>query len=157
MQKEVDLIIHRLEESMSGEPWYGKSVLALLSEIDPGMVYHKPGSQSHSMIELLYHMITWMEFVQQRLQKEQYLNPEDLEALDWRKTNPEIHTWNAGISQLTALSNKIIETLKNSSDGLLDETVDYRPYDFRYLLTGIIQHNIYHIGQIALLNKLLKG
>jgi uncharacterized damage-inducible protein DinB len=157
MEKEVDLIIHRFEESMSGEPWYGKSVLTLLNEIDPQVVYDKPGREAHSIIELLYHMITWMEFVQQRLEKEQYLNPEALEALDWRKTNPEIHTWNAGISQLTALYNKIIETLKKSADGLLDETVDFRSYNFRYLLTGVIQHNIYHIAQIAILNKMLKG
>jgi hypothetical protein len=49
----------------------------------------------------------------------------------------------------------IVEQLKTKDDSFLKEIVDYRDYNFRFLLNGLIQHNIYHIGQIAYIKKLL--
>lgn len=155
MNTEINAIINSMQEVLSGEPWYGKSVLKMLEEIDDKIVYKKPNDEAHSLIELLYHMVTWAEFVQHRLERDLELDMHAFEALDWRETNPETHTWHNGISQFTAATNKTIELLKTSSDEMLEEKVDYREYDFRFLLNGIIQHNIYHVGQIAYLNKLL--
>jgi hypothetical protein len=45
--------------------------------------------------------------------------------------------------------------LLQKDDSFLDEPVEYRKYDFRFLLNGLIQHNLYHTGQIAYVNKLL--
>ena len=51
---------------------------------------------------------------------------------------------------------KIIAGLKKKDDAFLKEIVDYRKYNFRFLINGMIEHNIYHLGQIAYLNKILK-
>lgn len=155
MQTEIEAIIHSMQEILSGEPWYGKSFLTMVNDIDPSKVHQKPNNNSHSMIEILFHMVTWAEFTQHRLEKDQHFDLHAFEALDWRQTNPEIHTWNAGIAQFTTATNKIIELLKSCSDPLLEDKVDYRKYNFRYLLNGLIQHNIYHLGQIAYVKKLL--
>ena len=143
-----------MREVLCGKPWYGKSVLTLLNEVNQDLVYQKPNDASHSMIELLYHTITWAEFTQHRLEKDQNMDLKAFELLDWRKTNPEIHTWNNGIAEFTAANNKVIELLMASTDELLDEKVDFREYNFRYLLNGLIEHNIYHLGQIAYLKRL---
>jgi len=45
--------------------------------------------------------------------------------------------------------------LEKRDDEFLKEMVDYRKYDFRFLLNGLMQHNIYHLGQVAYLKKLL--
>lgn len=155
MNTEINAIINSMQEVLSGGPWYGKSVLEMLNQINNDVIYKKPNDNSHSLIEILYHMVTWAEFAQHRLERDRDTDMTALEALDWRETNPEIHTWNNGISQFTAATNKTIEILKDSSDDILEEKVDFREYNFRYLLNGVIQHNIYHIGQIAYLNKLL--
>lgn len=155
MGKEINAIVKQMQDVLSGGPWYGKAVLIMLDEVSKENVYKKTNENSHSLIELLYHMVTWAEFTQHRLEKTRDMDIKAFEALDWRKTNPEIHTWNNGIAQFTAATNKTIEILKVSSDDILEEKVDFREYNFRYLLNGIIQHNIYHIGQIAYLNKLL--
>ena len=155
MNTEINAIIKSKEDVLSGGPWYGKAVLVMLNEVNEENVFKKPNQTSHSLMELLYHMVTWAEFAQHRLEKNKEVNMNAFEALDWRETSPEIHTWNNGIAQLTAATNKTIEILKSCSDDMLEEKVDYRDYDFRYLLNGVIQHNIYHIGQIAYLNKML--
>lgn len=144
-----------MQEVLSGNPWFGKPALTILNEINPGIVHQKPNKNAHSIIELLYHMITWAEFTQHRLEKIQQTNMAAFEALDWRETNAENHTWNNGVSHFTSVINIIIELLNNASDLILDEKVDYRNYNFRHLLNGLIQHNIYHLGQIAYVNKLL--
>ena len=38
----------------------------------------------------------------------------------------------------------------------LDRTVAGKEYNFRYLIEGITQHDVYHLGQIALTLSLVK-
>ena len=59
------------------------------------------------------------------------------------------------MAEFKAIHKKIINLLKKRDDAFLHEIVDYRKYDFRFLINGMIEHNIYHLGQIAYLNKLL--
>lgn len=155
MNAEIRSIINNLKEVLSGNPWYGKSALTLFDEIDPALVHHKPNDQSHSLIELLYHMVTWAAFTQHRLMKDRQMDSDTVEALDWRAIDQAIHTWKNGMAQFTEATHTIIRLLEASSDQLLEEKVDYREYNFRHLLNGLIQHNIYHLGQIAYVNKLL--
>ncbi len=155
MNNEIRSIIDNLKEVLSGNPWYGKSVMALFDEIDPAIVYYKPNDQSHSLIELLFHMVTWAEFTQHRLMKDRQMDSDTVEVLDWREIDPAIHTWENGVAQFTEATNLIIQLLEASSDQLPDEKVDYRDYNFRILLNGLVQHNIYHLGQIAYVKKLL--
>lgn len=154
MNAEIRSIIYNLKEVLSGNPWYGKSALTLFNEIDPALAYQKP-DQSHSLIDLLYHMVTWAAFTQHRLMKDRQMDSDTVEALDWREINPAIHTWENGVAQFTEATNAIIQLLEASSDQLLEEKVDYREYNFLHLLNGLVQHNIYHLGQIAYVNKLL--
>src|SRR5258706_13356103 len=66
MNKEIKSIIANLEKVNTGQPWFGRPVYEMLDEIDPAIVYKKPNKQ-HSLIELLYHMITWADFTLHRL------------------------------------------------------------------------------------------
>ena len=154
MNTEVKKIADSLKEVLSGEPWYGKAALTLLNEVKPETVFKKYNDKSHSIIDLIYHIVTWLEFTRKRLEKNQSENMDALEALNWRETNTQLHTWNNGISQFTSETNKIIAILNNATDEFLEGKVDYREYNFRYLLNGLIQHTIYHLGQIAFINKM---
>jgi len=52
--------------------------------------------------------------------------------------------------------NKIIELLKmKEDDNFLGDIVPLRKYNYWFLLNGLIQHNIYHLGQVAYLKKTL--
>ena len=99
--------------------------------------------------------MNWADFTLKRIEKEKIKNLTAFEELDWRKINPKIHTWKKGLAEFKAVNKKLISILKKQDDTFLNEKVDYREYDFRYLLNGMIQHHIYHIGQIAYLTKLL--
>ncbi len=77
------------------------------------------------------------------------------EELDWRAINPKVHSWKKGLVEFRNIHKKIIALLMKKEDAFLEEMVDYRKYNFRFLLNGMIEHTIYHLGQIAYLNKML--
>ena len=155
MNKELQSIIRNLEKVNTGQPWYGRAVYEMLDEIDPAIVYKKPNKQ-HSLIELLYHMITWADFTLKRIQGDKGKDLAASEKLDWREIDPTVHTWKKGLAEFKTIHKKIVELLNEKDDEFLKEIVDYRKYNFRFLLNGLIQHNIYHIGQVAYVKKLLQ-
>jgi uncharacterized damage-inducible protein DinB len=155
MNKEIQAILQNLDKVLNGHPWYGKSVYNLLQEVDETRAYDKPNDNSHTMADLLYHMVTWAEFTQKRIEKEPIKDMAAFDALDWRQIDPTVHTWQKGLAELKTSHQAIIDLLQSKDDAFLNEKVDYRNYDFRYLVNGLIQHNIYHLGQIAYLHKML--
>lgn len=155
MNKEIQSIIRNLENTLDGEPWYGRPVYAMLREVDPSIAFKKPTAASHSLIELLYHQLTWAEFTLKRIEKDSINDPSAFEKIDWREIDPDIHDWDEGLAAFIATHQEIIALLQTKDDAFLNEIVDYRQYNFRFLLNGLIQHNIYHLGQVAYLSKLL--
>ncbi len=152
---EIQSIIRNLENTLDGEPWYGRPVYALLRDVDPAFAFTKPSGDSHSCIELLYHMLNWAEFTLKRIEGDKISDLKSFEEMDWRVVDPGVHDWDEGLAALIATHQQIIAVLKTKDDIFLKETVVHRNYNFRFLLNGLIQHNIYHAGQIAYLHKML--
>ena len=155
MNKEIQSIIRNMENTLDGEPWYGRPVYAMLREVDSSVSSKKPAQGSHSLIELLYHMLTWAEFTLKRIEKDKIKDLAAFEKLDWREIDPKNNDWDEALAAFIATHQQIIALLQTKDDAFLNEAVDYRQYNFRYLLNGLIQHNIYHLGQIVYLKKLL--
>jgi len=156
MRQQIGHIISTLRTVVEGEPWFGKPVMTLLQEVSPADVYKKPNDNSHSLIELLYHMLNWAEFTLRRIENEDDEDVAIFERQDWRQINPAEHTWEKAVAQFKVTNDLIIEALQSKNDSFLNEKVDYREYSFRFLLNGLIQHNIYHAGQIAYVKKLFE-
>lgn len=153
MKREVQSLIKSFQDTLSGQPWFGRSVYEILGEINAVDASKKPGGKSHSAIELLYHMNTWAAFTLNRLEK-QDKSAEEFEKFDWRTIDPALHNWEKGLEEYKIIHQKIITLLDTKTDDFLKEIVDGRNYNFRFLLNGLIQHNIYHLGQIAYITKL---
>lgn len=157
MSKEkIASIIHRFEDVLQNDPWYGTSVYDVLEDYPANIVYKKVSPEAHSPIDILYHMITWTEFVVRRLENRNDGEPRYSEKIDWRPIDPKVHTWKKGVAELKRLNKQIVSFLKKKDDTFLEEKVNYRTYEFEYLLNGLADHHIYHIGQIAMLKNMLK-
>lgn len=154
MKSEVEAIVQRIERVLDGEPWYGKSILTVLEEVDSNKANQHRGGSSHSMLDILYHMNTWAEFTLKRIQKDKSFDLKQAEEMDWRKIDPKIHSWKKGITAFKSFHKEIIAELQKKDDSFLVDMVEFRKYNFRFLLNGLMDHNIYHAGQIAMLNKL---
>jgi uncharacterized damage-inducible protein DinB len=155
MNREILRIAEAMKEAYEGDPWYGKSASVLLSEADASLAFENPSGE-HSMVEILWHMINWKEFVISRMREIPTKNIRVFEENDWRSIKPsEVTMWPDGLRRYHELHNELHFLIQQQKDELLHQTVPDRKYDFRKLLNGVMQHDIYHLGQIAYLQKLL--
>jgi uncharacterized damage-inducible protein DinB len=155
MNTEILFLQEQLKDTFEGDPWFGRNVKALLAESDETIAFEKP-NQQHSILDLVWHMITWREFTISRLRHDE----KDLryfETNDWRALDPtDKSLLKKGLQRLEETQNELVELMQQQNDAVLTQRVQGRDYDFRKLLHGIIQHDIYHSGQIAYLVKLLR-
>jgi uncharacterized damage-inducible protein DinB len=143
----------------SDEAWHGPSVVQVLGEVSWQMANEKIMPNTHSIAELVYHITTWRIFVVKRLMGDTEFDV--TKALDW-KTFPifDEFEWEALQMELSLSQQELISALENKEDDeFLDEIVAGREYDFYTMLQGILQHDLYHIGQISIIKKglLYKG
>ena len=70
---------------------------------------------------------------------------------------PTSKDWVNALNDLFISQDKLLELLKNFPDSRLSEVVSHGSYRYTFftLLHGIIHHDLYHTGQIALIKKAL--
>ncbi len=157
MNREILLLEEQIKDAYEGEPWFGRNIRVLLDEIHEEIAFKKPAGQ-HSIVELVWHMINWKEFAISRLRADDSKPLEYFEVNDWRELDADDNSlWEKGLKELARIQNELVEVIQQQKDQMLEHFVPGRTYTFRKLLYGILQHDIYHIGQIAYLKKLLEG
>lgn len=74
---------------------------------------------------------------------------------DWGETKISNETeWKELLHQLQETQHEIVGFLeKMDNEKFFQTQTSGRNYDFEFLFYGIIQHDIYHLGQIAIVNK----
>lgn len=71
-------------------------------------------------------------------------------VFDWKRWYPEPgNAWNALKNKLAENQQYLLTLLSQN-----DRVVANKPYSFQYLLNGIIQHDLYHLGQISYIHKM---
>lgn len=111
----------------------------------------------HSIAELAAHMISWRTFAQRRLKGDTGYLPEQEETFDWRQyASDKKSAWDAMRNQFGTNQHQLLSLLDQRDDSLLEREVTGKPYTFRYLLTGLIQHDVYHLGQIVYIQRLFE-
>jgi uncharacterized damage-inducible protein DinB len=154
--KEILFHLDQLRDIYDIGAWFGKGVKYIFNEVDERIVFEKPAGQ-HSIVELIWHMITWKECVLDRL-KGGSTDLKYFEDRDWQVLDHSDSTlWKKGLERFWQLQRELTEELQKQSDKKFDENVPGRNYNFRKLINGIRDHDIYHLGQIAYINKMLKN
>ncbi|MCU7551096.1 DinB family protein [Chitinophagaceae bacterium LB-8] len=155
MNNEILFLIAQLKDAFEGEPWFGRPALKLLGEVTEDIAFQKPNGQ-HSIVELIWHMINWKEFAINCLRPGNEKNLQLFEQNDWRNldhSNKDL--FQDGIKKLQLAQEELVNILQVQQDDILENDVPGRTYSFRKLLHGVVQHDIYHLGQIAYIKKLL--
>ena len=155
--KEILFIIEQMKDAYEGDPWFGRNIKSLLADVEEQNTFEKLSNQ-HSILDLVWHMITWREFAIDRLQQKPQMQLKYFEQNDWRKLDYSNKTlWQQVLEHLQKTQDELIQLLKKQKDEILDKTVAERNYNFRKLLHGIIQHDIYHLGQVAYIQKIFSA
>lgn len=155
-KSEIEKITSLLEKTFRKHPWYGSSVMKILAEVDHTQVHRRHG-QAHTIAELVLHMISWRDFVTHRLKGDNSFEVSD--DLNFPKPKEGSKAWEASLSGLQASQDRLLGALKNFPEENLGELVpaSSQRYTYYTLIHGVIHHDVYHLGQIAILNKINTG
>ena len=155
MKKEINSYISEFETIYNGEPWYGKSLMAVINSADPKDVFKKQKSDGHSAYEVVHHLYAWRNLLAKRLNGDNKVSIEVNSKEDWAPLPKEqtAASWKELIKKLEQNQQELITALTKLNDEDLDKDLASTSNSVRTFLNGQIQHDIYHIGQAALAIK----
>jgi uncharacterized damage-inducible protein DinB len=149
---EVHKIVDQLQRAWDGEPFHGPAVGPLLAGVGAGAAFARPLKGAHTIAEIARHIGTWEDVVRRRLAGEVIDQVPDEE--DWPSPGDGSPAgWDAIRRELDDRHARLESAVAALPEARLADPVAARDYDVQYMLHGILQHTLYHAGQIALLKK----
>jgi len=148
---EANRIADQLRRAFDGSAWHGPSLMELLAGVDAATAAAKPLPNVHSIWELVLHIAVWDRSAIVRLGGVVSQPTGDLNF-------PPVGTvtrsaWLEAVSEAKRSHNELVKIVGKLSDARLRERCPGKRYDYYHLLHGVVQHELYHAGQIAILKK----
>lgn len=156
----INNMIQQLKNIESADLWIDENFDKKLTEVNEMTAFERPLPDMHSIAKLISHLIEWRKEVLSRLNA----NPRGLEMTDsanWR-TNSELAKkgWDNLLKEFYTSQQSVIYFLEGKDDEFLAAPYPYAgpsfPHDHKYLVTGLIHHDLYHLGQMGITIKFLK-
>ena len=151
----------RLLTVWNGEPWHGSSSSTIMKGItaDEAKAHPLPGAQS--IWETLLHMTAWTEEATSRMNGGESKPPA---RGDWPQVNGSTQEeWLAAQGDLLAARKALLQSIEGSHEESLylqvpkkGDTAHATGATRAHTVNGLADHDVYHLGQIALLKKSLK-
>jgi uncharacterized damage-inducible protein DinB len=151
MTNEVGRIQEQLKRAFAGKAWHGPSVLELLADVDATRAAAHPIPGAHSIWELVLHIAAWNKAAVRRLSG-------DRAQLEDEENFPPVadtsdKAWQQTIENLKRAHRELHYAIESLEESRLDQPIIAGMSTVYGTLHGVIQHNLYHAGQIALLKK----
>ncbi|MBZ5667021.1 MAG: DinB family protein [Acidobacteriia bacterium] len=148
-------IADQLRRAFDGDAWHGDSVLQILEGVTAARAAARPIKHAHSIWELVLHIAAWDGAVLRRMggvavslsAKKNFPPVKDASEAAWRKA----------LAEVRRVHEELVAAVAVLPDSRLYEMVPGKQgahYNFYYMLHGVVQHELYHAGQIALLKKM---
>ena len=132
--------------------WYGPTLAELILKTSPEEAVTPPTPGAHSISTLLQHLLLWNERIREASESTP-LPRWDAEK-EWAE--PPI-PWNELVARWNKSRDGLEERIRNFPDADLSKQVPGRNYPYETLFPGIVQHTIYHSGQIAMVLSMLRS
>jgi uncharacterized damage-inducible protein DinB len=148
---ETAFLADQLRRAFEGDAWHGPALLELLRDVDASTAVARPLPDVHRIWELLLHIAAWDDAAIKRLagQKWQPTGTANFPSVP----KPTGAAWRKAIAQAKRTHNELVKKVEALPDSRLTERVPGKRYNFHFMLHGVVQHELYHAGQIAILKK----
>ncbi len=149
----LDQFILELTDYFDGSPWYGSSYRDIVDDISVEEALAIPGN-GQSIARLLLHMIKWRRALTERLLGSPGFTTSSDDADNWVPLDSlDAAAWQEAKAEYDRLQGLLVAELSRRRENFLEE--EWEPgRAYRTLIAGVIQHDIYHLGQIAMLRSL---
>ena len=155
LQPEAARIADQLRRAFDGEAWHGDSVFENLESVTAARAAARPIAGAHTIWELVLHIAAWDGAVLRRMGGVA-VTLSDAENFP-PVTDASEAAWRTALTRVRKVHEELIAAVAALADSRLYDQVPGKEgahYTFYYMLHGVVQHELYHAGQIALLKKM---
>lgn len=149
--RELERIIENIDTVFRGDAWHGPSVMEIINSLPLEIVDTKQGFSKRTIAQLIFHMVAWRKFIIEKLNDNIEFSLKSEEENWGTPAETSKENWKSLVADLQKTHTQLIELLEAKDDSLLERRVAGEFYDFYKLLTGLMQHDTYHLGMIWVL------
>jgi hypothetical protein len=148
---EIERIVDQLNRAFIGEAWHGPAVIEILEGITAPQAATHPLAGGHSIWELALHITAWTRAGSRRLQgdRAQLSEVENFPPV----TDLGERAWEEARESIKAAYEELRGAILLLDGSRLDQPIIEGMSSVYVTLHGVIQHSLYHAGQIAILKK----
>jgi len=150
---EIERILDQLKRAYEGGAWHGPSVRETLAGVTAAQAHARPLANAHSIWELVQHIAVWEDVGRRRLEGDRaqiaISSPDDWPPAD----DTSEAAWERAKAALDRGHEALREAITRVPESRLDEPIFEGMSTVYVTLHGVIQHDLYHAGQMAMLKK----
>jgi uncharacterized damage-inducible protein DinB len=147
----TERLLDQLNRAFGGEAWHGPALRNLLDGVTEEQARKRPIANGHSILELVVHVGTWIDVVARRVGGSVV---ESSTVQDWSDVTKT--SWSRAVEELERAESRLSDAVARLSTEDLEKPVPGGGRRSIYSeILGVLQHNVYHAGQISLLKKAL--
>lgn len=159
-RKLLDHITQQLLAVQNGKLWMGDTFSKKISSLNEEEALIRPLPNLHSPAELIAHLTAWRKDALLKIRfgtgelmdddENNWPGNEKLKEIGWPKILQE---YQESLTELIGL-------LRDKQDAFLKEQYkdqDFKGmYDYSFVINGLLHHDLYHLGQLGIVIKLIK-
>jgi uncharacterized damage-inducible protein DinB len=136
--------------------WFGDTYMEKLADVTEKEAFTPPMKGVHTIAELVAHVIYWRSPIIKKLKGEKDYaastdSPENWPSLEKLKSKG----WKSLLNDFAESQKQLVAVLKNAKPAFFQE--EYAPgSSWDYVVDGIVQHDVYHLGQLGLVKKIIR-
>ncbi len=148
---QLEKIIDNLDTVFRGDAWHGPSVMEFLNSMPSDIVDVQKNFSKHTICRIVFHLTAWGKFVFKKLNDKVRYDLVDETDNYGREEDITKANWHNLVNNLKEAQETLMDKLTEFDDNILNRLVPGQDYDYYKLLTGLIQHDTYHLGMIWVL------
>ncbi len=158
----IDDFTDQVRRILDGDPWFGDPILRVLEGVTHDQAAQRVIPHGHTIWEVVLHLTSWTREVNRRLVQGDWRAPADG---DWPTApDPTAGNWRSTVSRLEEAHRALLLTLESFPASRLDDQLGNERNQalgtgqtFSQMLHGLVQHDVYHLGQIGILKRGVRG
>jgi uncharacterized damage-inducible protein DinB len=151
---ELERILDQMDRAWEGDAWHGPPVKRVLENLTAELAGQRPIHSVHSIWEIVHHIASWNRIVRHRLIGDPI---EPTREVDWPPVRDVSDVaWKRTLETLDENRELLRKTVEEMKDDQLNIQLPGEGYTNYVMLHGLVQHDLYHAGQIAILKKAVR-
>ncbi len=144
--KETERIADQVRRAFEGDCWFGPGVRPIVEAVTEEQALARPLAGSHTICEIVQHMTAWKAAVVD------WLAGSRREVSD-AENFPAGTDWGAALEEMKEAQARLLAAIEGLEEARLEEPLSRHEYSVYFALHGVVQHDVYHAGQILMLKR----